>query len=130
VLTEFTSAGQTREIFQEAFEAALADADFAAKLKEHELSLHFVHADPGYELFIGVDGVVDSAPYAPVLRFELSADTLHEILLGRLPIPRAVVDRRLVVKGGIAKIRLLAELLPVMGREYARVFASRKRAAQ
>jgi hypothetical protein len=126
-VTVYATTEQARATFRETFEAALADAGFAARLKEGELSLHFLYTD-GFALFLGPDGVTDEAPYAPALRFELAADTAHELFLGLLPVTRAVVLRRLTVKGPVARVRVLAELLPVLGREYARL-APRPQAA-
>jgi hypothetical protein len=126
-VTVYATAEQAHATFRDAFEAALGDAAFAAKLKEDELSLHFLYTD-GFALFLGPDGVSDEAPYSPTLRFELDADTAHKLFLGLLPVTRAVVLRRLTVKGPVSRVRVLAELLPVLGREYGRL-APRAQAA-
>ncbi|NGN67988.1 hypothetical protein G5C51_29325 [Streptomyces sp. A7024] len=120
-MTLHTDAERSRALYRGAFAAALDDAAFVTVLKEADLRLHFVLADPGYELSLGPDGVHDRPTPGPALRLELSAATLHEILLGRLPVPRAVVTRRLAVKGPVTRLRLLGDLLPFLGREYARL---------
>ncbi len=48
-------------------------------------------------------------------------EALHLILLGRLGVTRAVVDRSLVAKGPVSGVRQLADLLPPLGRAYAQL---------
>jgi hypothetical protein len=122
----YASEEQARKTFQELFTAVLADGDFASKLAERGLSLHFVQTDPAVELFVSADGVVlDKVPHPPTLRFELSTDTAHEMWLGKLPIPRAAIARRLAIKGPVARIRQLADLLPTVGATYGALLSQR-----
>jgi len=118
-VTVHANAEQARKVLRETFEAALTDAVFGAVLKENEFSLQFVLRDPEVALYLAADGVEDE-PHRATLRLESDADALHEILLGQLPVTRAVVDRRLAVKGQVSEVRRLADLLPVIGGEYAR----------
>lgn len=120
-MTVYANAESALNSFERACGAALADKDFAATVNENGISLHFVCSAPGFEFFVRPDGVAAGVPCPVTLRLELSADTAHEIFLGRLPVPQAIVAGRLVIKGPVAKVRLLAELLPVLGREYAGV---------
>lgn len=119
-MTVHATTEQAHRVLRETFEAALRDTEFATTLKEREFSLQFVLRDPHVALFLGADGV-DDEPHKATLRLEGEADALHEILTGRLGVTRAVVDRRLAVKGPVAQVRALGDLLPVIGREYARV---------
>ena len=89
-----------------------------------------MQTDPDLELFVSADGVVlGDVPHPPTLRFELSTDTAHELWLGKLPIPRAAIARRLAIKGPVARIRQLADLLPTVGAEYAELQAGKPDAA-
>ncbi|WP_328914608.1 MULTISPECIES: SCP2 sterol-binding domain-containing protein [unclassified Streptomyces] len=128
-MTVHATAEQARRILRDASEAALNDAEFAAVLKEREFSLQFVLVDPELALRLDADGVEDGAPRPSVLRLEGETDALHEILLGRLPVTRAIVDHRLVVKGQVAAVRQLADVLPVLGREYYKQISQGPQAA-
>ncbi|MFE0625727.1 hypothetical protein ACFW3D_02005 [Streptomyces sp. NPDC058864] len=106
------------------FGALLADDDFTAKLKDRGLSLFFVQPEPGAAVFVSSDGVVTGEPpFPPTLRLEMGPDTAHELWSGRLPLMNAVVERRLAVKGPVAQVRQLAELLPAVGAKYAELSA-------
>ncbi|HEY5835811.1 SCP2 sterol-binding domain-containing protein [Streptomyces sp.] len=117
-MTVHATAEQAHRIIKGASQAALNDATFTAVLKEYDFSLQFVLKDPQVALHIDKDGVIDGAPRGATVRIEGEADALHEVLLGRLTVPRAIVERRLVVKGRVVSLRRLADLLPVLGREY------------
>lgn len=117
-MTVHATAEQAQHIFKEAAEAALNDATFAAALKEYDFSLQFVLTDPQFALHIDKDGVVDGAPLGATLRLEGETDALHAVLLGQLTVPRAIVEHRLVAKGQVSSLRRLADLFPVLGREY------------
>ncbi|MEU4093562.1 hypothetical protein [Streptomyces sp. NPDC026673] len=106
------------------FGALLADDDFTAKLKDRGLSLFFVQPEPGAAVFVSSDGVVTGEPpFPPTLRFEMGPDTAHEVWSGRLPLMNAVVERRLTIKGPVAQVRQLADLLPAVGAKYAELSA-------
>ncbi|MEV1077633.1 SCP2 sterol-binding domain-containing protein [Streptomyces sp. NPDC050211] len=118
---------QDPQLFIDAFRAAAADGEFATLLKERDFSFQFVltrpqTADADHTAFLlDSDGVHDGAPHPASLRLEVRADALHSVLLGQLGVTRAIVDRSLVVKGPVAKVRQLADFMPVLGREYARL---------
>ncbi|MEV0480518.1 SCP2 sterol-binding domain-containing protein [Streptomyces sp. NPDC050508] len=111
---------QDPQLFIEAFRAALADAEFAALIKERDFSLQFiVTGDADTAFLLDADGVHDGAPHPAQLRLEVRPDALHLILLGRLGVTQAIVARRLVVKGPVTRVRQLADYLPPLGRAYA-----------
>ncbi|MFF5185141.1 hypothetical protein ACFY30_15375 [Streptomyces sp. NPDC000345] len=110
------------QLFIDAFRAALTDAEFAALLKERDFSLQFVlTGDAGTAFLLDSDGVHEGAPRPASLRLEVQPEALHLVLLGQLGVTHAIVGRRLAVKGPVARVRLLADYLPVLGREYARL---------
>ena len=76
-------------LLQQTFSALQEDAEFTAILGKRDLSLLFVQYDPESVVFVSAEGVsftVDDR--VPTLRFELSGDTLHQLLTGRLSLPR------------------------------------------
>ena len=115
-----SGADPARSTFTELFRRVLADPSVVARLRERQLSLHLVQTDPAVELFVWADGVLSgTVPHPPTLRFESSTDTAHELWLGRLSIPRAAIARQLTIKGPVARIRQLTDLLPTIGATYA-----------
>lgn len=113
---------QDRSVLHEAFRTAAADPDLIDLLRRTDLSVQFV-LGPGDQVVLDADGFPTGTPDPPGLRLEAAPATLHEILLGRLPVPLAVVHRRLAIKGPSSRVRLLGELLPIVGRHYARLSA-------
>lgn len=59
-----------------------------------------------------------NTPSKPKLDIEASTDTLHEILLGNLPLMKAIGSKRLRVKGSIFKAKALADLFHQMQKIY------------
>jgi hypothetical protein len=57
------------------------------------------------------------SPVRPVLDAQLSADTLHRVLLDEISLKKAVADRTLKVRGPVWKTRSMAEILR-QGRTY------------
>jgi hypothetical protein len=71
--------------------------------------------DPNVEFLINgrrnpVEIVYGSNKIRPEVEVEMSSDTLHNILLGRLSLPKAVTTRQMKVKGPVWKTFSLAEL--------------------
>ena len=58
-----------------------------------------------------VQAIRGASPLRPDLNMELDGDTLHFILLGELPIKRALAGGQLKVKGQIWKAPALVDLL-------------------
>jgi hypothetical protein len=111
-------------LLQQTFSALQEDAEFTAILGKRDLSLLFVQYDPESVVFVSAEGVsftVDDR--VPTLRFELSGDTLHQLLTGRLSLPRAAAARLLNVKGPVARLRELGEVLPRVGAKYGELAA-------
>lgn len=129
-MTVHATAQQAHRILSDASQAALNDATFAAVLKEHDFSLQLVLEDPQVALRIDKDGVTQGAAGRSTVRLEGETDALHEVLLGRLSVPRAVVEHRLVVKGQVSSVRRLAGLLPALGREYYQLVSKAAQAPQ
>ncbi len=67
----------------------------------------------------------DSTPSKPKLDIEASTDTLHQILLGNLPLMKALGRRKLRVKGPIFKAKALADLFYQMQHIYPQLTPTR-----
>ena len=59
-----------------------------------------------------------STPSKPTLDIEASSDTLHLILLGELPLMKAIGSKKLRIKGPIFKAKALADLFYHMQKLY------------
>lgn len=107
-------------LLQQALTALSHDAELTALLKERSLSVLFVQHTPDTVALLSGDGVAFGEPDRPAtLRFELSGDTLHQLLTGQLSLPRAAAARQLTVKGPVVRLRQLADVLPRIGAAYA-----------
>ncbi|WP_371496505.1 SCP2 sterol-binding domain-containing protein [Kitasatospora sp. NBC_00374] len=126
-MTASTSADvRGTTLIEETFAALVDDSELIATLKERQLSIRFVQRDPAAVVQLSADGVgYGDSGEAPTLRFELTADTLHQLLTGRLSLPRAAAARLLTVKGPVARLRQLADVLPKVGATYAEVATRR-----
>jgi len=88
-----------------------------------KLSVRIHCTEPTAVLFIDgtkrpLEVVYGTTPSKPKLDIEASTDTLHEILLGTLPLMKAIGSKRLRVKGPIFKAKALADLFYHMQKIY------------
>ena len=88
-----------------------------------KLSVRIHTTEPTAVLFIDgtkrpLEVVYGSTPSKPKLDIKASTDTLHEILLGDLPLMKAIGGKRLRVKGPIFKAKALADLFHHMQKLY------------
>jgi putative sterol carrier protein len=77
--------------------------------------IRIVCTDPDVEFLINgrrtpVEIVYGSSRIRPEVEVEMSSDTLHNILVGALSLPKAAATRQMKVKGPVWKIFALAEL--------------------
>jgi hypothetical protein len=102
----------TRELFGR---VRTQTPEAAHKLEEFGLSVRFNCQGPA--AVIVIDGGTRPANYSfglngvrPDLDIDLSADTLHSILMGDLSLTKALASRALVARGPVMKIVVLADL--------------------
>lgn len=88
-----------------------------------KLSVRIRCTEPTVVLFI--DGTkrpltiaYGSTPSKPTLDIEASSDTLHHILIGELPLMKAIGSKKLRVKGPVFKAKALADLFHHMQKLY------------
>lgn len=92
------------------------DAAAAESLLKSKLSIRFQCSDPTAAITIDarkkpVDVAYGSSRIKPILDINLSADTLHEILLGEIGLSKAMGSGRMKPKGPIWKSVALEPLL-------------------
>ncbi|MQY22608.1 GMC family oxidoreductase [Nocardia macrotermitis] len=119
--THYETRTEAAATLRRAFAAAVAEPELAQTLREQQLSLQIITPGTEYEVFLDAHGAHERATGRPVLRFELTPDTAHEIFLGRLAVPQAVVTRQLTVKGPVAQLRSLRAVLPALCRAYTEI---------
>jgi alkyl sulfatase BDS1-like metallo-beta-lactamase superfamily hydrolase len=122
---------QFEEVFVELLERVCArggrDLDDVVKRKT---VVRFRVTDPDVEML--VDGRVAplSVSFGPsgtkaTLTIDLSADSLHEVLLGTLPLGKAMSSGRLKVKGSMLKAMRLQGLFHAFQADYPALAAER-----
>lgn len=111
----YADAEQLREVFSEMFDT-VADDDRMGGLVAQQMVINFRLHDPAVEIW--VDGrtrpvvtTFESIDIDATLTADLSADSMHELLLGTLPLGKAVLFRRLKVSGSTSRALTLEPLL-------------------
>lgn len=120
----YADAAQFESLFTRMFDRIRADdPDGMDELVEQRMVIHFRLREPKTELW--VDGrskpVVTSFGAQDVdatLSADLTANSMHELLLGTLPLGRALMFRKLKVRGSTAKAMKLESLLHAMQAVY------------
>jgi putative sterol carrier protein len=112
----YADAEQLERVYTTMFDA-VADDDSMDTLVDAQMVINFRLDDPDADIWVDgrtrpvvttfepIDGV------APTLTATLSADSMHELLLGTLPLGRALLFRKLKVSGSKSKAMGLEPLL-------------------
>lgn len=97
---------------------AIASAKLTVKLKMREPAAEIViHGkQKPVKTTFGVDGVKAD------LEIEMTADTFHHVLMGELPMQKALKSGAMKVKGNIFKAMALGDLIVVSQRCYPEIF--------
>ena len=103
--------------------AAIADDDSMDKLVDLQMVINFRLSDPNADIWVDGRRRPDVTTFEPIdvdatLTATLSADSMHELLLGTLPLGRALMFRKLKVKGPKSKAMRLESLLHAMQEAY------------
>ncbi len=126
----YASAEQLYACFQALFKRIGEEDQAAAEtLLKSKLSIRFQCSDPTAAITIDarkkpVEIVYGSTQVKPVLDIKLSADTLHEILLGDIGLLKAMGSGRMKPKGPIRKSVALEPLLHDAQRLYPEILKS------
>ncbi len=118
----YASADQFEELFARMF-ADIADADGMETLVEQQMVIRFRLRDPDVDLWVdGRSRPVTTSFVAldlrPTLTAKLTTDSMHELLLGTLPLGRALLFRKLKVGGSKSQAMKLESVLHAMQAVY------------
>jgi putative sterol carrier protein len=123
----YSDAAQLRDVYQTMF-AAIADDEAMAGLVELQMVINFRLRDPVADIWVDGRTRPVATAFEPIgtaanLTAKLSADTMHQLLLGSLPLGRALLFRRLSVSGSKARAMQLEPLLHACQRTYPDIAA-------
>lgn len=101
----------------------IADDDGMDTLVAEQMVIRFRLRKPDVELWVDGRSRPVATSFGPqdldaTLTADLTADSMHELLLGSLPLGKAMLFRKLKVKGSTSKAMKLESLLHSMQRVY------------
>ena len=112
----YTDAEQLERVYTTMFDA-VADDDSMDTLVESQMVINFRLTDPDADIWVDGRSRPVVTTFEPIdgvdttLTARLSADSMHELLLGTLPLGRALLFRKLKVSGSKSKAMGLEPLL-------------------
>jgi putative sterol carrier protein len=111
----YADAEQLRAVFSEMFDD-VADDDGMDGLVAQQMVINFRLHDPSIDIWVDGRTRPVGTTFEPIgvdatLTAELSADSMHELLLGALPLGKAVLFRKLKVSGSRSRALRLEPLL-------------------
>ena len=118
----YDSAEQFEGLFGRMFDD-IADADGMDTLVEQRMVIRFRLRDPDVDLWVDgrarpVTTSFIALDLEPTLTAKLSTDSMHELLLGTLPLGRALLFRKLKVGGSKSQAMKLESVLHAMQAVY------------
>lgn len=125
----YESAEQFESIFTELFRRIdTADEGGFDDLVSRRMSVRFRVTEPDVEMVVDGSSAPVITSFGPsdqktTLTVDLTADTLHELLLGTLPLGKALSSRRLGVKGSKLKAMRLQNLFHTFQAVYPELVA-------
>ena len=125
----YADADQLIDVYGAMFER-VAEDDSIDDLVEQQMVINFRLNDPTADIW--VDGrsrpvvtTFESIDVDATLTADLSADSMHELLLGALPLGRALLFRKLKVSGSKSQAMKLESLLHACQSAYPDIAAER-----
>jgi putative sterol carrier protein len=111
----YADAEQLRAVFAELFDD-VADDDGMDGLVAQQMVINFRLHDPSTDIWVDGRSRPVATTFEPIgvdatLTAELSADSMHELLLGTLPLGKAMLFRKLKVSGSKSGALKLEPLL-------------------
>lgn len=109
--------------------AAIADDASLDKLVDLQMVINFRLRDPEADIWVDgrarpVDTTFEPIDADPTLTARLSADSMHRLLLGTLPLGKAVLFRKLKVSGSKSQAMQLEPLLHACQAVYPAIAAA------
>jgi putative sterol carrier protein len=126
----YADAEQLESVYTTMFDA-VADDDSMAALVDAKMVINFRLNDPAADIWVDGRSRPVVTTFAPVdgvdatLTATLSADSMHELLLGTLPLGKALLFRKLKVGGSRSKAMGLEPLLHACQSVYPDIAAGR-----
>lgn len=120
----YSDADQFEALFTAMFEEiAAVDPDGMSELIDQRMVIQFRLSDPDVELWIDgrerpVRTMFGHQDLDATLTGDLTGNSMHELLLGTLPLGRALMFRKLKVTGSKSKAMKLESLLHAMQEAY------------
>ena len=112
----YADADQLESVYTTMFDA-VADDDSMDTMVEAQMVINFRLNDPGADIWVDGRSRPVVTTFEPIdgvdatLTATLSADSMHELLLGTLPLGKALLFRKLKVSGSKSKAMGLEPLL-------------------
>ncbi len=111
----FATTDDLVAVYSQLFDA-IADDDSMDALVEQQMVINFRLREPAADIWVDGRSRPVSTTFEPIgepatLTAELSADSMHELLLGTLPLGKALLFRKLKVNGSKSKAMKLESLL-------------------
>jgi putative sterol carrier protein len=125
----YVNVDQLYEVYSTMF-AEIADDDSIDGLVRQQMVINFRLKDPGADIWVDGRSRPVATAFEPIgasasLTAKLSADSMHRLLLGTLPLGQAVLFRKLKVSGAKSKALQLEPLLHACQAVYPRIAEQR-----
>ncbi len=125
----YHDADQLEDVYSAMF-AAVADDDSIDDLVAQQMVVNFRLHDPGADIWVDGRSRPVETTFEPIdadasLTATLSADSMHELLLGTLPLGKALLFRKLKVSGSKSRAMKLESLLHACQAVYPSIAAER-----
>jgi putative sterol carrier protein len=123
----YVDSDQLRDVYTTMFDA-IADDDSMDELVELQMVINFRLSDPTADIWVDGRSRPVVTAFEPIgvdatLTATLSADSMHQLLLGTLPLGRALLFRKLKVSGSKSKAMQLEPLLHACQAVYPAIAA-------
>jgi putative sterol carrier protein len=123
----YTSAEVLRGVYEQMF-AEIADDDALDSLVTLQMVVNFRLRDPEADIWVDGRSRPVQTSFSPIavpatLVARLSADSMHAVLLGTLPLGKALLFRKLKVSGSKSRAMQLEPLLHACQRVYPGIAA-------
>ena len=125
----YTDASQLTEVYTAMFDR-VADDDSIDDLVKQRMVINFRLNDPKADIWVDGRTRPVVTTFAPIdvdatLTATLNADSMHELLLGTLPLGKALLFRKLKVSGSKSQAMKLESLLHACQSAYPEIAADR-----
>lgn len=116
----FRDADQMHDFYKGLFGVVTAKTNFGKKLDEYGITLKFILKDPDGVVWVGPDRVLvgEEASQDADTTMEMTADIAHDVWLKKITVNKAVLTKKIKVKGSSATIMKLFPHLKSILDEY------------